>query len=162
METLLSRNRRQFLRFLAASPLISKVWADEAASVITNPKDAINVMDFEPLSRKAIPPAHWGYMATGVDDDATLKANMEGFKHFELRPHRLVDVSKADMHIEVFGSTWESPIFLCPVGGQKAFHPEGEVAVARAAKTKRMTQILSTQTSSSIEDVAKALGTAPW
>ena len=158
----LTRNRRQFLQFLAASPLISKAWAQDAAAVIAKPDDAVDVMDFMPASRKALPPAHWGYMATGVDDDLTLKANMEGFKHFQLRPRRLVDVSKADMRVELFGSTWESPIFFCPVGGQKAFHPEGEVAVARAAKAKNVTQVLSTQTSSSIEDVAKALGTAPW
>jgi isopentenyl diphosphate isomerase/L-lactate dehydrogenase-like FMN-dependent dehydrogenase len=162
----LTRNRRQFLRFLAASPLLSRVssevWAQENAAIITKPEDAVDVMDFMAASRKALPPAHWGYMATGVDDDLTLKANMDGFKHFQLRPRRLVDVSKADMRIELFGSTWESPIFICPVGGQKAFHPEGEVAVARAAKAKKVTQILSTQTSSSIEDVAKALGTAPW
>src|SRR5690242_15173164 len=52
--------------------------------------------------------------------------------------------------------------FICPVGEQRAFHPEGELATARAAKSKKVTQILSTVTSTSIEDVAKALGTAPW
>lgn len=66
------------------------------------------------------------------------------------------------MKTQLFGVTWDSPIFLCPVGEQKAFHPEGELAVARAAKAKNALQILSTVTSSSVEDVTKALGRAPW
>jgi isopentenyl diphosphate isomerase/L-lactate dehydrogenase-like FMN-dependent dehydrogenase len=57
---------------------------------------------------------------------------------------------------------WQTPIFLCPVGGQKAYNPEGEVAVARAARAKKTMQILSTATASSVEDVAAGLGTPPW
>ncbi len=109
-----------------------------------------------------LPPAHLGYLISGVDDDATLKLNRESFAHYQLRPRRLVDVSKPDLRTEIFGVTWESPIFLCPVGGQKMFNPEGEVAVARAAKAKKATQILSTVSSSSMEDVARALGGPLW
>jgi isopentenyl diphosphate isomerase/L-lactate dehydrogenase-like FMN-dependent dehydrogenase len=101
-------------------------------------------------------------MASGVDDDATLKRNREGFSRFQLRPRRLVDVSKVDLSVEVFGSTWATPIFLCPVGGHRMFHAEGELAVARAARTKNTVQVLSTATSTPVEDVAKALGTPPW
>jgi isopentenyl diphosphate isomerase/L-lactate dehydrogenase-like FMN-dependent dehydrogenase len=73
-----------------------------------------------------------------------------------------VDVSRVDLSTEIFGTVWDTPIFLCPVGGQKMFHRDGEVAVARAAAVKRTLQILSTATSSPVEDVAGALGTAPW
>jgi len=107
-------------------------------------------------------PAHWGYMASGVDDDGTLKRNREGFTHFQLRPRRLVDVSTIDMSVEVFGSMWSAPIFLCPVGGHRMFHPEGELAVARAARARSTVQVLSTATSTPVEDVARALGTPPW
>src|SRR5215203_4538987 len=61
--------RREFLRFLAASPLLAADPQEPAA------KDALSVMDFEALAHKALPPAHWGYMSTGVDDDLTLRAN---------------------------------------------------------------------------------------
>ena len=150
--------RRSFLRFLAASPLFSAAWAQE----ISKPEEAVNVMDFEELCRKALPPAHWGYLATGVDEDLTLKANLGAFRHIGLKPRRLVDVSKTDLSIELFGQRWESPLFLCPVGAQKAFHPEGELAVARAAKVKHTAQVLSTVTSTPLEDVSKSLGHAPW
>jgi len=101
-------------------------------------------------------------MASGVDDDATLRANREGFTHCKRRPRRLVDVSKVDLKTEVFGTVWDSPIFLCPIGGQKMFHPEGEVAVAKAAGAKNVVQVLSTATSTPVEEVAMARGTPPW
>ena len=129
---------------------------------ITKAKEALDIMDFEPLARKALPPAHWGYMATGVDDDKTLRMNREAFDHYQLRARRLVDVTHADLKTEVFGATWDTPIYVSAVGSQKAFHPEGELATARAAKAKKTVQMLSTVTSVAVEEVAQALGTPPW
>ncbi|HML16531.1 MAG TPA: alpha-hydroxy acid oxidase [Bryobacteraceae bacterium] len=154
----IAHSRRQFLAFVAASPLVALGGDD----VITSPKDALDIMDFEAAARKAIPVAHWAYMATGVDDDATLKANVEAFHKIRLRPRRLVDVSHASQKVELFGTTWESPIYICPCGSQKAFHADGEVGTARAAKAKNTLQMLSTVSSTSVEDVAAALGRPPW
>ena len=164
MTDLVAASRRRFLRFLAGSPLLAQAFAQGVdPAVVTKPEDALNLMDFEPAARKALPPAHWGYMATGVDDDATLHANREAFSRYQLRPRRLVDVSKPDLSIDLLGTKWETPIFVCPVGSQRAFYPpEGELATARAARAKHHLQILSTQTSTPVEDVAKALGTPPW
>jgi len=156
--------RREFLRFLAASPLVARSWAQDRAPVSApaSAKDALDVMDFEPLARKALPPAHWGYMATGVDDEVTLRMNREAFQHYQLRARRLIDVTQADLKTNVFGAAWDMPIYISAVGSQRAFHPEGELATARAAKAKKTMQMLSTVTSFSVEDVAKALGTPPW
>lgn len=162
MTNTVSASRRNFLRFLAGSPLLARAWAQQPPGVLASAKEALSVMDFYETAHRAIPPGHWGQLSSGVDDDLTLKANLEAFKHIQLRPHRLVDVSKLDTTVELFGAIWQMPIFLCPVGGQKAYNPEGEVAVARAAKAKKTMQILSTATSSSVEDVAAALGTPPW
>src|SRR5271157_4477507 len=130
--------RREFLRFLACSPLAL------AQESITNVKDVLNVMDFEPLAHKALPPAHWGYMATGVDDDLTLRANREAMSHYQLRARRLTGVAKVDLRTEVFGAGWDMPIYLSAVGHQKQFHPQGELATARAAKAQKTVQMLST------------------
>jgi len=157
----MTSDRRRFLRFLAASPLAARAFAQDPSS-ITRPKDALNVMDFEPLARKALPPAHWGYMATGVDDDKTLRMNREAFDHYQLRARRLVDVTQADLKTEIFGAMWDTPIYISAVGSQKAFHAEGEVATARAAKAKKTMQMLSTVSSVPVEEVGKALGTPPW
>jgi 4-hydroxymandelate oxidase len=170
-------HRRRFLKFLAASPLLAagiaewmSAFADVADSesgmpkraLIASPNDAINVFDFEPVARQKIPPAHWGYLATGVDDDATLRANREGFSRLQIRTRRLVDVSRVDTSTELFGVTWKTPIVLAPVGSQKAFQPEGEVAAARAAGVKDHLMILSTVTTSSVEDVTAARGGPIW
>jgi 4-hydroxymandelate oxidase len=161
--TSLSNSRRRFLRYLAGSPLLAQAWAQQDSSPkLGSAKDALAVMDFEELAHRALPPAHWGYMFSGVDDNATRDANMAGYKRIQLRPRRLVDVSKPDLRINLFGTEWESPIFLCPLGGQKMFNPEGEVATARAARSAKALQILSTQTSASLEAVAQALGRPPW
>jgi 4-hydroxymandelate oxidase len=152
-------DRRAFIQFLAASPLLAATaWAQQPSAA----GDVLTVMDFEEAARRVLSPAHWGYMASGVDDDLTVKRNREGFSRFSLRPRRLVDVSKVDLSVEVFGSTWATPIFLCPVGGHRMFHSEGELAVARAARAKNTVQVLSTATSTPVEDVGKALGTPPW
>jgi 4-hydroxymandelate oxidase len=156
-------DRRRFLKFVAASPLFAAgMRAQQDSAVISEPKDALNVMDFEAAARQAIPPAHFGYLETGVDDDVTVRANREGFGRIQIRPRRLVDVSKADLRIEIFGTVWETPIVIAPAGGQKAFHPDGELATSRAASVKRTLQILSTASSCAIEEVAQASGRPIW
>jgi 4-hydroxymandelate oxidase len=183
-----AKTRRSFLRMLAASPLLAAPhlfagslkpllaspeitqsaflgWLDafqQSEDVITSPEQAFNVMDFEPAARKALPPAHWGYLATGVDDDATVRANHEAYSRIEIRPRRLVNTSKLDMSVRLFGTTWSSPIVICPVSGLKAFNPEGDVAVARAARAQDHLQMLSTVGTSSIEDVIAARGAPVW
>ena len=129
---------------------------------LLSPDDAINVFDFERAARETVPTSHFGYMATGVDDDRTLRANREGFSRIYLRPRRLVDVSSIDMSIELFGEHWETPILLCPAGSQRAFHPEGEAAVARAARTQDHLQILSTVTTTPVEEVAELRDRPIW
>jgi 4-hydroxymandelate oxidase len=168
--------RREFLKFVAESPYVAalggvaaflgqNVFAQrtqEASDVITNPGQALNVFDFEEAAHRKVQQGHWAYMASGVDDDATLRANREGFKHVQLRPRRLRDATKVDMRVELFGTTYTSPIFLCPTGGEKAFFPGGEVAVAQAARARGTLQVLSTMTSTAVEDVNKALGRPVW
>jgi len=169
-------SRRRLLQFLAASPLIAQnalaeglrssdpmEWAPrDLDKLITEPKQALDVFDFEPVMKKNVPPAHFGYMATGVDDEATLRANREGFRKIELRPRRLVDVSKIDMGADILGTTYDSPIVIAPTGSNRAFHPDGEIAVARAAKTGNHLQILSTVATTSIEDAIAERGAPVW
>jgi 4-hydroxymandelate oxidase len=180
--------RRRFLWMLAASPVLAasgvfgrsltdllapdlvgkgKSLTDleilqQSQDVIASPDQAFDVMDFEAAARKALPPAHFGYLATGVDEDGTVRANREGYSHVQIRSRRLVDVETIDMSVRLFGTTWTSPIVICPVGSQKAFHPEGDIAVARAARTKDHLQMLSSAGTSSIEDVTAARGAPVW
>lgn len=149
--------RRRFLQFVLGSPLLR---AQEKGPA--RPEDAMNVFDFEVAARQALPPAHYGYIKTGVDGDQTLRANEAAFSHYQIRPRRLIDVSKTDLQVELLGTTWETPIVISPCGSQKAFHPEGEMAVARASASRKMLQILSTVTTTSVEDVAAAAAKPLW
>ena len=165
-----AHHRRAFLRFLAGSPYVASLGGiaavaqktAEVADVIQDPKDAFNVMDFEEAARRKVLPGHWAYMKSGVDDDVTLYANHEGYKHVQLRPRRLRDATKVDMRTQLFGVSYNSPIFTCPTGGEGSFHPDGELAVARATKARGTMQILSTATSTGVEDVIKAHGQPVW
>jgi 4-hydroxymandelate oxidase len=169
-------NRRRLLQFLAASPFFARSalaetvrpsdpmsWAPrDLDRLIADPKDAIDVFDFEPVMKQNVPPAHFGYMATGVDDEITLRANREAFRRFALRPRRLVDVSKIDMKADILGATYDSPIVIAPTGSNRAFHPDAEIAVAKAAKSGNHLQILSTVATTSIEDAMAARGAPVW
>jgi len=176
-----AEDRRQFIKWLSASPLLTlpiannvraenfvkradpAVWpADLPNDLISNPKDAVNVFDFEPVAFKNVPHAHFGYMASGVDDEVTLRANRTSFQKFALRPRRMRDVSKIDMSVTLFGSKWRTPIIIAPTGGNKAYDPEGEIAVARAAKARGHLNILSAAGASSIEDVIAARQGEVW
>jgi isopentenyl diphosphate isomerase/L-lactate dehydrogenase-like FMN-dependent dehydrogenase len=148
--------RRRFLEFLAASPLCA------AAQEGVKPQDVLDVSEFEEFARKALPPAHFGYMATGVDDDLTLKANHEAYTRIHLRPRRLVDPADTSMRTTLFGTTWETPLFVCPCGSQRAYHSQGELATARAARARRHLMLLSTVTTASVEDVNHEYGQPVW
>ena len=163
-------DRRAFLKFLAASPLYaggvglsgSALAQAPAAELVTRAGDALDVFDLEAVARRNIPPAHWGYLMTGVDGDETLNANHAAYGRYQLRTRRLVDVSRLDMSVELFGAKYASPIFLCPLGGQKSFQAEGELAAARAARSRNTLQVLSTVTSTGVEDVIAARGAPIW
>jgi isopentenyl diphosphate isomerase/L-lactate dehydrogenase-like FMN-dependent dehydrogenase len=160
-------DRRRFLRFLAASPLLLPLTRlagaiDPSGEEISAPEQALDVFDFEAVARRELPPAHFGYLATGVDDDATLRANREGFARFPIRVRRLIDVRRIDASVKLFGAGWDSPIVLAPAGSQRAFHPDGELAVARAARARSVLQILSTVSSTPVEEVVAAREAPVW
>ena len=177
--------RRDFLKFLAASPTVAAgggvaaFLADsgfaqdikqsgfasimrDRMSVVDKPADALTVFDFEATARTKVQPGHWAYMASGTDDDATLFANRDAYRQVQLRPRRLRDATKVDMRVDLFGNSYASPIFTCPTGGQGSFHADGELAVARATRARNTMQMLSTSSGMPLDDVVKAHGRPVW
>jgi len=191
--------RRQFLRFLAGSPLLTATSAGAIASllaassqqvlaqsydvlrgsrralgpdgIITAPGDALDVFEFEPAAKKVVlskdallgsAPAHWGYLESGVEGDVTRDANHTAYAHYNIRVRRLIDARKVDPSVKIFGETWASPIFICPVSSLGAYNPEAGVAVARAAGKRKQQMLLSTVDNASIVDVNKAHGSPAW
>jgi isopentenyl diphosphate isomerase/L-lactate dehydrogenase-like FMN-dependent dehydrogenase len=183
--------RRKLLQFLAGSPLLGypaiprllaalsvlgasnamaqsydvlRAQTRKVGDIIEAPEEALSVMDFEPAAKKAMAatPAHWGYLATGVDDDVTLRLNHEDYAKIQINVRRLIDARKIDTRLRLFGTEYSSPIFLSPVSSQGAFNGESEGAVAKAAGKRKQLMILSTSASTSPADVAKAHGLPIW
>jgi 4-hydroxymandelate oxidase len=162
-------SRRELLRFLLGSPLAyglsSALPLDafaQAGSLAQTLDDVFNVFDMQAIAESRFLPGHWAYMAQGSDDSEMLAVNRAGFDKLQLKPRRLVDVTNVDLSCELFGTRYDVPIFLSPCGAQAAFHPDGEVAVARAARAHNNLQILSTVTNFSIEDVTRARRGPTW
>jgi 4-hydroxymandelate oxidase len=134
--------------------------------IITAPGDALDVFEFEPAAKKAVlsqdAPAHWGYLESGVDGDVTRDANHTAYANYNIRVKRLIDARSVDTSVKIFGETWGSPIFICPVSSLGAYDPEAGVAVARAAGKRKQQMILSTVDNASIADVNKARGSPAW
>lgn len=158
-------DRRALLKFLAASPLLAKSVSTNASAdehALASAADALDVFDLEAVAQRQVPLAHWGYLQSGVDGEVTLRANSAAFARYQLKARRLVDVSHVDLSNEVLGTRAASPIFVCPIGALRSFHPEGEVAVARAAKSKNGIMVMSTQASLAVEEVTAARGAPIW
>ena len=167
-------SRRALLRFIASSPLAYGLGAgllprgaeaqlDELLeALIESPEQALNVFDFQEYVKVHMPTGHYWYMAQGADDQRMLTVNREGFTKIQLRARRLIDTSNVDTSVELFGQRYDSPVFIAPCGALATFHPEGELAVARATRTANTLQILSTVTNNSVEDVTEARGAPLW
>jgi len=164
------QSRRALLRFLAASPLAAGLGSllgpasleAQEGVLVENLEEVLNVFDMQAVAHARFQPGHWAYMAQAADDSGMLAVNRAGFRDITLKPRRLVDVSNVDMSVELFGTRYALPIFLCPCGAQGAFHPDGEVAVGRAARSHNVLQMLSTVTNESVEDVTRARGAPIW
>jgi isopentenyl diphosphate isomerase/L-lactate dehydrogenase-like FMN-dependent dehydrogenase len=166
--------RRQFLKLLATSPLLGytsagRLLADESLDglalpeyLVDSPDDALDVFDFHAVARHRLPAAHYGYLSTGTDGNETLSANRRAFNSVYLRPRRMVDTSVVSLDTSLLGERLDSPIVLAPVGSQQAFHADGELATARAARRRGNLQMLSNVTSTAIEEVIRARGAPVW
>ena len=159
--------RRAFLGFLAGSPYVAALGGIRAFAQGRDPSHhdpkELSASWISKKQRAAKSSRATGRTwSSGVDDDATLRANREGYQHVQLRPRRLRDATKVDMRTDLFGTIYNSPIFTCPASGEKFLHPDGELAVARATKARGTMQMLSTSTSTGVEDVNSAHGRPVW
>ncbi|GAA0485841.1 lactate 2-monooxygenase [Salinibacillus aidingensis] len=117
--------------------------------------------DLERHAQKKLSHEVFTYIQSGSGHEETLRANEEAFKKWKLVPEFLQDVSTRDLSISVLGQTYPSPFLLAPVGHLGAAHPEGELAVARAARGKQVPYVASTVSTYTLEEIADTLGDTP-
>ena len=122
---------------------------------------AIGAEALEAQARAALPVERFDYLSGGAGSEATMQANLEAFRRWRIEPRVLCDVSHRDWRITLLGAELPAPVLLAPIGVQGLFHPDGEVASARAAASLGVPLVLSTVSSKSIEEVAAVMGVTP-
>ena len=115
----------------------------------------------EALARPRIDPTAFDYYAGGADDELTLRANEAAWRGIEFLPHVLRDVSEVDSRVTLLASDLPAPVLIAPMAAQRLAHPEGEIAMARAAAAAGTVMVVSTLSTVSLEDVAAAAPQSP-
>jgi lactate 2-monooxygenase len=112
----------------------------------------------EPLAERKLAREAYDYVAGSAGTGDTARANREAFRRWRLVPRMLGGHTACDLTTEVLGQTLPAPVLLGPVGVLRQLHPEGELAVARAAEAMGVTMVLSTAASHTMEEVAEVAG----
>lgn len=121
-----------------------------------NAAGPLNVADYERLAEEALDEASLGYFAGGAGDEHTARDNLAAFDRWRFRPRVLVDVSSVTTAVTVLGHEISAPVIAAPVAYQRMAHPDGELAVARAAAAAGTVMCLSTFSTSNPTEVAAA------
>lgn len=120
------------------------------------PPFTFNALAWEDKAKERLAADAWGYVYGSAGTRETHDKNRAAFQKWSIVPSRLVKTTKfPDLKVKVFGEEYAYPIACAPVGVQKIFNPDGEIAAAKAAGKVKVPYILSTASSTSIEDVAK-------
>lgn len=125
------------------------------------PAQPVSVDELAHRAKKEMAPEAYDYLAGGAGAEETMRANRDAFRRWRIVPRMLRDVARRDLAVEVLGRRFPAPLMLAPVGVQSVLHKGAEVATARAAGSLAVPLILSTASSSTMEDVAAAMGDAP-
>ena len=121
----------------------------------------INLADFERLAAERLEPVAHGYFAGGANDELTLAENVAAYRRWHLRPRVLADIEDPSTATTVLGEEISLPVLIAPVAYQRAAHPDGEVAMARAAAGAGTIMCLSTLATASWDELAPT-GAKRW
>ena len=140
--------RRNALRSLSALAAGSPLWAQREDGVL----GPVNVHEFEEAAKGKLHKLAYDFIAGGVEDELTLRANREAFNHFVLLPRVMIDVSSVDTSVTLFGQKVDFPIFIAPTGGKNLVLPNADETVAEAALKTRTVICTATGTQKILEE----------
>jgi len=121
------------------------------------PADTACLADYERHAQARLDPAHWAYLQGGAADELTIAANQQAWRALTLHPRVLRRLADGHTRSTLLGRPMAHPILLAPVAYQQLAHPDGEIGVAYAAAAQEAGLVLSTQSSTRLEDVADAI-----
>ncbi len=127
------------------------------------PSVPVDFATLEARAAAALPPATLAYLQGGCGDEHTQRHNADAFAHWGMMPRMMVDCTRRDLSIELFGMTLPTPLFMAPVGinGICTQDGHGDLAAAQAAAITGVPLCQSTLSNDPLEDVAAALGDTP-
>jgi isopentenyl diphosphate isomerase/L-lactate dehydrogenase-like FMN-dependent dehydrogenase len=125
------------------------------------PEWPVAAEDWERAAEEKLEPGPFGYVAGGAGGETTMRANLEAFDRWRIRPRMLSGNVQRDISVDVLGTRSPAPFLLAPIGVLSIVHPDGEVAVARAAASSGVPMLLSSAATHSIEEVAES-GAPRW
>ncbi|KAL5118223.1 hypothetical protein ACEQ8H_003895 [Pleosporales sp. CAS-2024a] len=125
---------------------------------LRKPQYSTKPSQWEAAARANIPSPNFFYVFGAASSESTHRANISAFERYRLRPWMLVQATRRDMSVVLFGQRYPSPLLVAPIGVQAIVHDDGEEATARACASVKVPMILSTAATRSIEQVAKANG----
>lgn len=125
------------------------------------PHVPINAEALEQKAQRKMSRVAFAYVAGGAGNESTMAANRQAFERWRIVPRMLNDVSQRDSSITLFGETLPSPFLLSPIGVLEMAHPEGDLAVAKAAAAEQVPMIFSNQASQPMEACANVMGDSP-
>lgn len=124
--------------------------------------DLINLEDMRGRARRRLPRMVFDYLEGGAGSERGLRRNREALEQILFEPHRLAAVGRRDLSAHLFGKTYSMPLAIAPTGLNGVLWPEGDLALARAAARYGIPFCLSTASTSTIEEVARATDGEKW
>jgi len=118
------------------------------------PEWPMTAEDWERAAEAKLDEGAYGYIAGGAGAESTLRANLEAFQRWRIRPRMLAGNVQRDISVEVLGTRSPAPFLLAPLGVLSIAHEEGEVGVAQAAASSGVPMLLSSAATHSIEEIA--------
>ena len=122
----------------------------------------INLHDFRALAQRRLPKIAFDFIDGGADDELGMVRNREAFSTYQLLPRYLVDVTKRDQTVELFGRQYSSPIGISPTGMAGLFRTGADAMLAAAAKKANVPFLLSSASNLKIEEAAKIAPDNVW
>ena len=116
----------------------------------------------EEKAQRVLRPEVHDYYAGGTGEETTVAENTRAWRTFSLRPRVLQDVAQVSTHTSVLGAALGAPVLVAPTALHGLAHPEAEAETARGVAAAQSLLVLSTRSSLPLEQVAAALGDAPW
>ncbi|KAJ3307191.1 hypothetical protein HDU76_004689, partial [Blyttiomyces sp. JEL0837] len=138
----------------------------QSGAVVKKPplSSLLNSFDFEAVARQTLKPEAWAYYSSGSDDELTLRENHAVFQRIWLKPRVLVNVKNIDLTTTILNTPSTLPIYITACALGKLGHPEGEVALTKAAGRKGVIQMMPTLASCSLDEMMDAAvpGQVQW